>query len=67
MIMHTRAHHLLPQFLMEQCDTLPIQCRHSEHSLAQKIFFDKMTTMRRTIFSLIWPLYMHRYCPHVVG
>ena len=25
------AHQLLPQLLMEQIDTLPIQCRHIEH------------------------------------
>ena len=25
------ADQLLPQLLMEQCDTLPIQCRHIEH------------------------------------
>ena len=25
------AHQLLPQLLMEQFDTLPIQCRHIEH------------------------------------
>ena len=30
---HTRANQLqlLPQLLMEHFDTLPIQCRHSEH------------------------------------
>ena len=28
---HTRADQLLPQLLMEQFDTLPIQCRHNEH------------------------------------
>ena len=30
-IVHTRADQLLPQLLMEQFDTLPIQCRHIEH------------------------------------
>ena len=30
-ICHTRADQLLPQLLMEQFDTLPIQCRHIEH------------------------------------
>ena len=29
---HTRADQLLPQLLMEQFDTLPIQCRHIEHT-----------------------------------
>ena len=28
---HTRADQLLPQLLMEQFDTFPIQCRHIEH------------------------------------
>ena len=28
---HTRADQLLPQLLMEQVDTFPIQCRHIEH------------------------------------
>ena len=31
MIVHTRADQLLPQLLMEQFDTFPIQCRHIEH------------------------------------
>ena len=41
---------LLPQLLMEQFDTLPIQYRHIEHMhegvWLKKIFFDKMTAMR---------------------
>ena len=28
---HTQAKQLLPQLLMEQFDTFPIQCRHIEH------------------------------------
>ena len=28
---HTRADQLLLQLLMEQFDTLPLQCRHIEH------------------------------------
>ena len=28
---HTRTDQLLPQLLMEQFDTFPIQCRHNEH------------------------------------
>ena len=28
---HTWADQLLPQLLMEQFDTFPIQCRHIEH------------------------------------
>ena len=39
-IVHTRVYQLLPQLLMKQFDTLPIQCRHIEHIheefLAQK-------------------------------
>ena len=30
-IVHTRADQLLPQLLIEQFDTFPIQCRHIEH------------------------------------
>ena len=30
-IVHTQASQLLPQLLMEQFDTFPIQCRHIEH------------------------------------
>ena len=44
------ADQLLPQLLMEQFDTLPIQYRHIEHmheGVWLKIFFfDKMTAMR---------------------
>ena len=47
---HTRADQLLPQLLMEQFDTFPIQCRHIEHMHEEfgleKIFFDKMTAVR---------------------
>ena len=49
-IVHTRADQLLPQLLMEQFGTLPIQCRHIEHMhegiRTKKINFDKMTAMR---------------------
>ena len=44
------AEQLLPQLLMEQFDTLPIQCRPIElmHEGVWfgKIFFDKMTAKR---------------------
>ena len=43
-IVHTWADQLLPQLLMEQFDTLPVQCRHVEHM--HNFFFDKMTIMR---------------------
>ena len=44
------ANQLLPQPLMEQYDTLHIQCKHIEHMHEgvwfRKIFFDKMTAVR---------------------
>ena len=44
------ADQLLPQLLMEQFDTLPIQYRHIEHMhegvWLKKNIFDKMTAMR---------------------
>ena len=44
------ANRLLPQLLMEQFDTLPIQCRHIEHMhdrvWLEIFFFDKMTAVR---------------------
>ena len=45
---HTWAHQLLPQLLMEQFDTFPIQCKHIEHMEfgSEKIIFDKMTAVR---------------------
>ena len=49
-IVHTPADQLLPQLLMEQFDTFPIQCRHIEHMhegvWSEKIIFDKMTAVR---------------------
>ena len=52
---HTRADQLLPQLLMEQFDTLLLQCRHIEHMHegggSEKMIFDKMTAVRtKTIF-----------------
>ena len=47
------ADQLLPQLLMEQFDTLPIQCRHIEHMKEvglEKIIFDKMTAVRNSTF-----------------
>ena len=44
------ADQLIPQLLMEQFDTFPIQYRHIEHMhevvWLKKIIFDKMTAMR---------------------
>ena len=51
-IVHTWADQLVPQLLMEQFDTLPIQCRHIEHTVCmkefglEKIIFEKMTALR---------------------
>ena len=39
-ISHTRADQLLPHLLMEQFDTLPIQCRHVEH-MHEGVWFRK--------------------------
>ena len=39
-IVHTRADQLLPQLLMEQFDTSPIQCRHVEH-MHEGVWFRK--------------------------
>ena len=39
-IVHTGADQLLSQLLMEQFDTLPIQCRHIEH-LHEGVWFRK--------------------------
>ena len=56
-IVHTRADQLLPQLLVDQFDTLPLQCRHIEHMHEGVWFgknnFDKMTAVRTsTIFPL---------------
>ena len=43
------ADQLLPQLLMKQFDTLPIQCRHRGHmheGVVSKNNFNKMTAMR---------------------
>ena len=49
-IVHTRANQLLPQLLMEQFDTFPIERRHIEHMHegvgSEKIVFDKMRAVR---------------------
>ena len=49
-IVHTRADQLLPQLLMQQFDTFPIQCRHIEHMhegvWLKKIVFDKMAAVK---------------------
>ena len=46
---HARADQLLPQLMMEQFHTFPIQCRHIEH-MHEGVCFqknnDKMTALR---------------------
>ena len=55
---HTRADQLLPQLLMEQFDTFPIQCRHIEH-MHEGVWFRKNNFGNITaMYSLIWLLYM---------
>ena len=49
-IVHTQADQLLPQLLMKQFDTFPIQCRHIDICMkeigSEKIILDKMTAVR---------------------
>ena len=61
------ADQLLPQLLMEQFDTLPIQCRHIEH-MHEGVWFRKNDFWQNDScenldnFSLIRCLYLHRWC-----
>ena len=63
------ADQLLPQLLMEQFDTLHIQCKHIEH-MHEGVLFRKNNFWRNDSsenldnFSLIRLLYMHRRCLH---
>ena len=63
------ADQLLPQLLMEQFDTLPIQCRRIEH-MHEGVWFRKNNFWQNDScenldnFSLIRLLYMHRWCLH---
>ena len=58
------ADQLLPQLLMEQFDTLPIQYRHIEH-MHEGVWFRNNNFLQNDScenldnFSLIWLLYMH--------
>ena len=53
---HPRADQLLPQLLMEQFDTLPIQCRHMNICMkefgSEKIIFDKLQLLELRQFFL---------------
>ena len=63
------ADQLLPQLLMEQFETLPIQFKHIEH-MHEWVLFRKNNFWRNDScenldnFSLIRLLYMHRWCLH---
>ena len=63
------ADQLLPQLLMDQFDTLPIQCRHIEH-MHEGVWFRKNNIWQNDSsenldnLSLIRCLYMHRWCLH---
>ena len=68
-IVHTRADQLLPQILMEQFGTLPIQCRHFEHMhegvwFRKKLFLTNDSCENLDNFSLMRFLNMHRWCNH---
>ena len=63
------ADQLLLQPLMEQFDTLPIQCRHIELmqegvSVTNNNFWQNYNSENLDNFSLIRCLYMHRWCLH---
>ena len=63
------ADQLLPQLLMEQFETLPIQFKHIKH-MHEGVLFRKNNFWRNDScenldnFSLIRLLYMHRWCLH---
>ena len=63
------ADQLLPQLLMEQFETLPIQFKHIEH-MHEGVLYRKNNFWRNDScenldnFSLIRLLYMHRWCLH---
>ena len=40
-IVHTQANQLLPQLLIEQFDTFPIQYRHNEHKCMKEFGAEK--------------------------
>ena len=66
---HTRADQLLPQLLMEQFDTFPIQCRHIEH-MHEGVWFRKNNFWQNDScenldhFNLIGLLCMYSGCLH---
>ena len=63
------ADQLLPQLLMEQIDTLRVQCRHIEHMhegvwLRQNNFLQNDSCENLDYISLIRLLYNHRWYLH---
>ena len=63
------ADQLLPQLLMEQFETLPVQFKHMEHMhegvlLRKNNFWRNDSCENLDNFSLIRLLYMHRWCLH---
>ena len=63
------ADQLLPQLLMEQFETLPIQFKYIEHMhegvlFRKKYFWRNDSCENLDNFSLIRLLYMHRWCLH---
>ena len=63
------ADQLLPQLLMEQFDTFPIQCRHIEHMhegvwFIKNYFWQNDSCENLENFSLIRLLYMYWWCLH---
>ena len=63
------ADQLLLQLLMEQFDTLPIQCRHIEHMhegvwFRENNFWQNDSNENLDNFPLVRCLYMHRWCLH---
>ena len=63
------ADQLLPQLLMEQFDTLPVQCRHIEHMhvgvwFRKNNFWQNDSCENLDNFSLLTCLYIDRWCLH---
>ena len=48
------ADQLLPQLLMEQFDTLPIQCKHIEH-MHEEVLFRKNNHVRPSVRNPLFP------------
>ena len=62
-IVHLWADQLLPQLLMEQFDTLPIQCRHTEHMHEVVYNFCLHRFYLNLLFSKLWSAGLHYNLP----